>query len=38
MMNLQNLGSKEKLRVKFKDGIWAELCLKIWFESDIAFL
>ena len=28
-MNIQNLGSKESLVVKFKDGICAELCLKL---------
>ena len=31
-MNIQNLGSKEKLGVKFKDGISAELCLKLSFQ------
>ena len=25
--------SKESLRVRFKDGMCAELCLKLWFES-----
>ena len=34
MMNIQNLGSKENLGVKFKDGIYTELCLKLWFEHD----
>ena len=38
MLNLQNLGSKERLGVKFKDGICAELCLKLWFESDLVFM
>ena len=33
MMNLQDLGSKESLGVKFKCGTFAELCLKLWFES-----
>ena len=28
MMNVRNLGSKESLGVKFKDGICTELCLK----------
>ena len=37
MMNIQNLGSKESLGVKFKDGICAKLCLKLWFESDWYF-
>ena len=34
MMNMQNLDSKESLGVKFNDGICAEMCLKLWFESD----
>ena len=38
MINLRNLGSKQSLVVKFKDGILAELCLKLWFESDLIFL
>ena len=33
MMNMWNLGSKESLWVKLKDGICAELCLKLWFEK-----
>ena len=37
MMNLRNLGSKESLVVKFKDGIRAEMCLKLWFQSDWYF-
>ena len=37
MMNVQNLGSKESLQVKFNDGICAELCLKLWFESNWYF-
>ena len=37
MMNIQNLGSKEKLEVKFKDDISSELCLKLWFERDWYF-
>ena len=36
-MNIQNLGSQEKLRVKLKDGISAEFCLKLWFEHDWYF-
>ena len=32
--NIRNLGSKESSGVKFKNGICAELCLKLWFESD----
>ena len=35
MMNLRNLGSKENLAIKFKDGICADLCLNLRFESDI---
>ena len=31
---MRNLGSKEGLRVKFKDGICAKLCLTLCFESD----
>ena len=34
MMNIQNLGSKESTGVKFKESIWAELHLKLWFESE----
>ena len=37
MMNIQNLGSKEKLGVKFTDGISAELGLKLWFEGHWYF-
>ena len=33
MMTIRNLSSKGNLWVKFKDGIWAELCLKLWFEK-----
>ena len=36
-MNIWNLGSKESLRVKFKDGIWVELCLKLLFKSNWYF-
>ena len=32
-MNIRNLGSKERLRVKFKDNT----CLKLQFESDCYF-
>ena len=35
MTNLRNLGSKENLAIKFKDGICADLCLNLRFESDI---
>ena len=34
MMNIRNVGSKESLRVKLKDGIRTKLCLKLWFKSD----
>ena len=37
MMNIQNLGSKEKVGVKFKEGGCAELCLKLWFEGNWYF-
>ena len=36
-MNMQNLGVKESLGVEFKDGICAELCLKLWFQSNWYF-
>ena len=34
MVNIQNLGLIESVGVKFKEGICAKLCLKLWFESD----
>ena len=37
MMKIENLGSKESVGVKFKDAICAELCLRLWFESDLYF-
>ena len=37
MMKIENLGSKECVGVKFKDVICAELCLRLWFESDLYF-
>ena len=37
MMNIQNLGLQESVRVKFKEGICVELCLKLWFERDWYF-
>ena len=37
MMKIQNLGSKEKLGVKFEDGKCAALCLKLWFERNWYF-
>ena len=38
-MNMRNLGSKERLGVKSKDGIMRQtlFCLKFWFESDWYF-
>ena len=38
MMNIGNLGSKENVGVKYKDGMCAELCLKLWFERDWYFV
>ena len=37
MMNIRNLGWKENVEVKFKVGICAKLCLKLWFKSDWYF-
>ena len=34
---MRNIVSKESLEVKYKDSICAELCLKLWFESDWYF-
>ena len=34
MMNIQNLGSQESVGIKYVDDIYAEFCLKLWFESD----
>ena len=31
------LGSTESIGIKFKEGICAELCLKLWFEGDYYF-
>ena len=36
-MNMRNLGSKESLGVKLKDGICFQLCLKLWFERGWYF-
>ena len=38
MMDRQNLGSKESVGVKLKDGICAELRLKLWFENASIFV
>ena len=37
MINIQNLGSKGSVGVKYKDEIYAKLCLKLWFESNWYF-
>ena len=37
MMNIQNLGLTESVGYKFNDSVCAELCLKLWFESDWHF-
>ena len=37
MMNILNLGSKENLGAKFKDGICTEFCLKLWLEKGSYF-
>ena len=37
MKNIRNLGWKENVEVKFKVGICAKLCLKLWFKSDWYF-
>ena len=34
MINIRNLGSKESVGVKYKDGLCTGLCLKVWLESD----
>ena len=34
---MQNLVSQESVGVKYIDGIYAELFLKVWFESDWYF-
>ena len=36
-MNILNIGSKENLRAKFKDGICTEFCLKLWLEKGSYF-
>ena len=38
MINIWNLDSKGSLGVKYKDDICAELCSKLWFESDYSFV
>ena len=37
MMNIHNLGSKENVWVRFKQVIYAELSLKLWFQSNWYF-
>ena len=34
MMIMGNLGSKERVGFKVEERICAELCLKLWFESE----
>ena len=34
MINIQNLGSKESVRIKYKDDVCTESCLQLWVESD----
>ena len=34
---MQNLGSKERVVVKFKEGIRVVSCLRLWFESKWCF-
>ena len=38
MMDKWNVGLKESLAVKFKDGTYAKLCLKLLFESGRSVL
>ena len=38
MLNIPNLGSKGSVRVKYKDDLCTELCLKLSFESYWFFL
>ena len=38
MMNIQNLGSKESVVIKFKKGLCTELYLKLWFEAADTFV
>ena len=33
----QNLGSKESVGIKFKEGIYTKFCLKLWFDSNWYF-
>ena len=37
VINIRNVGSKESLGVKFKEGICAKSCVKLWFESNWYF-
>ena len=38
MMNMQNLGSKESVVIKFRKRLCTELYLKLWFESADTFV
>ena len=37
MMNIQNLGSQERVEVKYIDSICAKFCLKLLFERNWYF-
>ena len=37
MVDMRNRGPKGSLRVKFKDNICAESCLKLWFKNEWYF-
>ena len=37
MINMQNLGSKENLGIKFRNNKRAKLRLKLWFENEWYF-
>ena len=37
MMNIRNLGQKERLGVKLNNGICTKMCLKVSFENDWYF-
>ena len=38
MMSIPNLGSKQNVGNKFKEGICTKLCLKLWFDSNWYFV
>ena len=37
MTNIQNLGLRESIGVKYIDDICAKFCFKLWFEGDCYF-